>query len=87
MAKAKAIINAQGVLEKPIDILEAALSKLRHKDLDLGNISPFEIEKAMEIVQNIQGEAESIFGQSRQAALRNKAACRRRSQARSDGRG
>jgi len=63
MAKAKAIINAQGVLEKPIDILEAALSKLRHKDLDLGNISPFEIEKAMEIVQNIQGEAESIFGQ------------------------
>ncbi len=63
VTRAKAIVDTQGVLEKPIDILEAALTKLRHKDLDLGNISPFEIEKAMEIVQNIQGEAESIYGQ------------------------
>ncbi|MBK8707163.1 MAG: hypothetical protein IPN30_01515 [Flavobacteriales bacterium] len=68
MAKAKAIINAQGVLEKPIDILEAALSKLRHKDLDLGNISPFEIEKAMEMVQNIQGEAEASLVNSTSCA-------------------
>jgi len=63
VTKAKAIVDAQSVLEKPIDILEAALCKLRHKDLDLGDISAFEIDKAMEIVKNIQGEADTIHEQ------------------------
>ena len=61
--KAKLIIESQDERERPIDLLKAALKKLDHDELDLGDISPFEINDAMEVVEEIQGVAEELYKQ------------------------
>jgi hypothetical protein len=56
-------VDAAQEREKPIDILNAALKKLEHDELDLEDIKNEEIESAMEIVDNIIGAAECIHKQ------------------------
>lgn len=61
--KAKTIVETQDDRERPLDILKAALKKLDHDELDLGDISAFEIDDAMEVVVEIQGAAEELYKQ------------------------
>lgn len=61
--KAKTIVEAQDDRERPLDILRAALKKLDHDELDLGDINLYEIEDAMKIVGQIQGAADGIYSQ------------------------
>jgi hypothetical protein len=58
---AKELVESQEDKEKPLDILKAALKKLEHDQLDLESIDNFEIETAMEIVEQIQAAAEDIY--------------------------
>ncbi|MCH7535725.1 MAG: hypothetical protein IH948_08295, partial [Bacteroidetes bacterium] len=61
--KAKLIIDTQDERERPLDILKAALKKLDHEELDLGDIDPFEIEVHMEVVQELQNAADGLYKQ------------------------
>lgn len=61
--KATHIIDEEKLRDKPIDILDQALKKLEHDDLDLEDINPLEIEQAMEIVDEISDRAESIYSE------------------------
>jgi len=47
----------------PLIYLKLLLKKLDHDELDLGDISPFEINDAMEVVEEIQGVAEELYKQ------------------------
>lgn len=46
--------------ETPIDLLDAALKKLRHKDMDLTSISVGDYDKARELIKEIQEEANEL---------------------------
>ncbi len=58
---AKEFVESQEDKEKPLDILRGALKKLEHEQLDLESIDTFEIETAMEIVEQIQSSADDIY--------------------------
>ena len=52
--------DAQKEKETPIGLLEAALKKLRHKDMDLTSISTNDYKKARDIASETQKEANDI---------------------------
>lgn len=58
--KAKDIVETKEIKQKPLELLEAALKKLDHDDLDIDDIDEFEIEKAMNIVEEIIESADEI---------------------------
>ena len=51
---------AQREKETPIGLLEAALKKLRHNDMDLSTISARDYNKARTLTTNIQNEAQTL---------------------------
>lgn len=46
--------------ETPIGLLEAALKKLKHKDMDLTSVAPSDYDKARELTVEIQKEAKDL---------------------------
>ena len=46
--------------ETPIDLLDAALKKLRHRDMDLTSISVDDYDKARKLIKDIQEEASEL---------------------------
>jgi hypothetical protein len=43
--------------ETPLELLQAALKKLKHENMNTKNVSPFDIQKAMKLVKGIQERA------------------------------
>lgn len=52
--------QSQKEKETPIGLLDAALKKLKHKDMDIAAISVFDYDKAQQLTRDIQSEAQSI---------------------------
>ena len=58
---AKEVIEKQDEMKKPLYILRDALKKLGHDELDLGDISSFELDEAITIIKQIQDKSEEIY--------------------------
>ena len=62
LKRASKSYEAQREKETPISLLEAALKKLTHKDMDLSSISTGDYDKARELAAEIQKEANELEG-------------------------
>ena len=60
LKKASKSYESKREKETPIGLLEAALKKLRHKDMDLSSISTGDYDKARKLAAQIQKEASEL---------------------------
>ena len=60
LKRASKIYESQREKETPIDLLEAALKKLTHKNMDLSSIAMGDYDKARELTAEIQKEASEL---------------------------
>jgi hypothetical protein len=52
--------ESKSELEKPLDLLEAALDKLQHKQMDPRKVEVFQYEEAMKLTRQIQQAAKDL---------------------------
>ena len=57
---ARTLQSQKSELETPLHLLEVALSKLTHKDMDANAVNAFEYERAMKLTKDIQREANGL---------------------------
>ena len=62
LKRASKIYESKKEEETPIGLLEAALKKLRHNDMDLTSVAPSDYDKARELTVEIQKEAKDLEG-------------------------
>ena len=60
LATARTLQSQKSELETPIHLLEVALSKLKHKDMDASTVNALEYERAMKLTQEIQYVASGL---------------------------
>lgn len=60
VATARNLQSQKSELETPIHLLEVALAKLTHKDMDANSVNALEYERAMKLTQEIQREAKNL---------------------------
>ncbi|MBI3850719.1 MAG: hypothetical protein HY298_10675 [Verrucomicrobia bacterium] len=60
LATARTLQTQKSELETPLHLLEVALAKLTHKDMDASAVNALEYERAMKLTQEIQREANSL---------------------------
>lgn len=60
VAAARTLQSQKSELETPIHLLEVALSKLKHKDMDASAVNALEYERAMKLTQEIQHVANGL---------------------------
>jgi len=60
LATARNLQSQKSELETPIHLLEVALAKLTHKDMDANAVNALEYERAMKLTQEIQREAKNL---------------------------
>jgi hypothetical protein len=60
LATARHLHDSKSELETPLRLLEAALAKLTHKDMDPTAVSAFEYEEAMKLTQQIKKTANDL---------------------------
>lgn len=80
LKRAAKIYETRKEKETPIELLEAALKKLTHADMDLGNIMTADYKRARELAVEIQKEANAIEKQiyEQQKNLRKLVATKKR---------
>jgi hypothetical protein len=60
LATARTLQSQKSELETPLHLLEVALAKLTHKDMDASAVNALEYERAMKLTQEIQREAGNL---------------------------
>lgn len=60
LATARTLQTQKSELETPLHLLEVALAKLTHKDMDASAVNALEYERAMKLTQDIQREANGL---------------------------
>lgn len=60
LATARTLQTQKTELETPLHLLEVALAKLTHKNMDASAVNALEYERAMKLTQEIQREANGL---------------------------
>jgi len=60
LATARMLQTQKTELETPLHLLEVALSKITHKDMDVSAVNALEYERAMKLTKDIQREAHEL---------------------------
>jgi len=58
--KAKKILDYEKEREKPLDLLEAALNKLQHENMEPSSINLSDLDKAMELARSVKNVASDL---------------------------
>lgn len=63
LMRAKRVVESQTERDKPLDLLEDALKKLQHENLQIENMGIEHYKKALKLTKNISQKADKIYGE------------------------